>query len=358
MDLEKHNMGKRKWKQISEKERYKIEALYEQGLTPLQIGNALSPKRDRRTIERELKSGLVEQKRINPTNNKYAPLYIVELVYKADRAQTVHEEWAANKGRGLKIGNDQKLADHIESKIKNEKWSPDVIIGRLKAKGWAYKTTICTKTVYNYIDKGIFREVTNKDLWVKKDGAKKRDYKKIRTVALNNRNGKSITERPKGADDRSEPGHWEIDLVVGKQGTKPVILTLVERKARKSLYVLVKNKTQKEVIAAIKRARRRVGGDFSAVIRTITADNGSEFLDSEAIKKAAGCGEVYYAHPYSSWERGSNENGNRILRRFVPKGTDIGKLTAKELQRIEDWVNNYPRKIHGYKTANEMMAAA
>lgn len=147
-------------------------------------------------------------------------------------------------------------------------------------------------------------------------------------------------------------------MVVGKQGTKPVILTLVERKARKSLYVLVKNKTQKEVIAAIKRARRRVGGDFSAVIRTITADNGSEFLDSEAIKKAAGCGEVYYAHPYSSWERGSNENGNRILRRFVPKGTDIGKLTAKELQRIEDWVNNYPRKIHGYKTANEMMAAA
>lgn len=358
MDQENHNMCKRKWKQISEKERYKIEALYEQGLSPAQIGNTLNPKRDRRTIERELKRGLVEQKRMNPSFKKNEPLCIIKETYKADVAQMRHNIQAANKGRGLKIGNDQKLADYIESKIKNEKWSPDVIIGRLKAKGWGYKTTICTKTVYNYIDKGIFREVTNKDLWVKKDGCRKRNYGKIRTVALNNKKGKSITERPKEAEERGEAGHWEIDLVVGKQGTKPVILTLVERKARKSLYVLAKNKTQKEVIAAIKRARRRVSGDFSAVFKTITADNGSEFLDSEAIKKASGCVEVYYAHPYSSWERGSNENSNRILRRFVPKGTDIGKLTAKELQRIEDWVNNYPRKIHNYKTANEMMMAA
>ena len=167
---------------------------------------------------------------------------------------------------------------------------------------------------------------------------------------------KTRNGRPKEADERTESGHWEIDLVVGKQGTKPVILTLIDRKTRKSLYVLVKNKTQKEVILAIKRVRRRVGGNFDAVFKTITADNGSEFLDSEAIKKAAKCDEVYYAHPYSSWERGSNENGNRILRRFVPKGTDIGKLTQKELQRIEDWVNNYPRKIFDYKTANEIAA--
>ena len=130
----------------------------------------------------------------------------------------------------------------------------------------------------------------------------------------------------------------------------------MDRKNRKSLYVRVKNKTQEEVIAAIKRVRRRAGGNFDEVFKTITADNGSEFLDSEAIKKAAKCDEVYYAHPYSSWERGSNENGNRILRRFVPKGTDIGKLTVGELQRIEDWVNNYPRRIFGYKTANEMAA--
>lgn len=189
-----------------------------------------------------------------------------------------------------------------------------------------------------------------------KNGIRKRDYKKVCKVAMNNREGKSITERPREANERSEKGHWEVDLVAGKQGTKAAILTLVERKTRKSLYVIVRNKTQQEVIRAIRRVRKRVGGDFSEVFKTITADNGSEFLDSRGIKKAAGCWEVYYAHPYSSWERGSNENGNRILRRFIPKGTDIGKLTENELQRIEDWVNNYPRKIHGYKTANEMMA--
>lgn len=357
MDQDKHNTCKRKWKQISERERYKIEALYEQGLTPAQIGNALNPKRDRRTIERELLLGLVEQTRMNPSYKKHEPLYITEATYKADTAQLIHDERASNKGRGLKIGNDQKLADYIEWKIKDEKWSPDVVIGRIRAEGMAFKTTICTKTVYNYIDKGIFREVSNKDLWVKKDGGKKRDYKRIRKVALNNKNGKSITERPKDADERSEQGHWEIDLVMGKQGTKPAVLTLVERKTRKSLYVLVRNKTQREVIRAISRARKSVGGDFSEVFKTFTADNGSEFLDSGAIKEASGCREVYYAHPYSSWERGSNENGNRILRRFIPKGTDIGSLTDEELQKIEDWVNNYPRKIHGYKTANEMSAA-
>jgi IS30 family transposase len=351
MEQEKNSTETRKFQQITEKERYKIEGYFDQGLTPGQIGKLL--KKSTRTIERERNRGLVEQKRMNPSNKRYEELYIVECLYKADVAQRRHDEKAANKGRGLKIGHDQRLADYIEDKIKREKWSPDAIIGRMKSKGFC--TTVCTKTVYNYIDAGIFRDVSNKDLWVKKC-KKKRDYKKIRTVALNNRNGKSITERPKEADDRTEKGHWEIDLVVGKQGTKPVILTLVERVTRKSLYVLVKNKTQKEVIAAIERARRRVGGNFDEVFKTITADNGSEFLDSEAIKKAAKCNEVYYAHPYSSWERGSNENGNRILRRFVPKGMNIGKLTRKELQRIEDWVNNYPRKLHNYMTANEMAA--
>lgn len=177
-------------------------------------------------------------------------------------------------------------------------------------------------------------------------------------MALNNRTGKSITERSRAANERREQGHGKIiDLVVGKQGTNTAILTLVERKYRKPLYVLARNKTQEEVIKAIKRARKRKDGDFTEIFKTITANNGGELLNSEAIKLAFGCGEIYYAHSYSSWERGSNENGNRILRRFVPKGTDIGKLTDKELQRIEDWVNNYPRKIPGYKTAKEISVA-
>lgn len=343
---EQDTTKERKWKQLTEKERYKIEALCQQGLRAAEIGEALSPKRDRRTIERELARGMTLQRNSDLTERRQ---------YLADVGQRKHDEKAANKGRGLKIGHDHKLALHIEDKIKKERWSPDAVIGNIKAEGLQFETSICTKTIYNYIDKGIFAGISNKDLWVKKEG-RKRGYRQTRTVALNNKNGKSIIERPKEANERTEQGHWEIDLVVGKQGTKPAILTLVERKTRKSLYVLVKNKTQREVIAALKRVRRRVDGDFNNVFKTITADNGSEFLDSEAIKKAAKCGEIYYAHPYSSWERGSNENGNRILRRFIPKGTDIGKISADELQRIEDWVNNYPRKIFGYKVANQIAA--
>jgi IS30 family transposase len=348
------NIKKKKWEQIFEKERYKLEGYFEQGLTPAQIAPFIG--KSKRTIERERKMGLVEQKQINKSNNKNAPLYVFEKVYKADTAQMRHDERASNKGRGLKIGHDHKLANYIEKKIKEEKWSPDAVMGRINAEGMEFKTKICTKTVYNYIDKGIFAGLSNKDLLIKKDG-KKRKYRQIRTVALNNKNGKSISERPKEADERTEQGHWEIDLVVGKQGTKPVILTLVERKSRKSLYVLVKNKTQKEVIAAIKRVQNRINGNFGEVFKSITADNGSEFLDSEGLKEAANCEEIYYAHPYSSWERGTNENGNRILRRFIPKGIDIGNITEDELQCIEDWVNNYPRRLLGYKTANEVYVA-
>jgi IS30 family transposase len=346
MGQEQNITEQKKWEQLSEKDRYKIESLFQEGLSAAEIGKRLSPNRDRRTIERELAHGMTLQRNSDLTEKK---------VYLADVGQRVHDEKAANKGRGLKIGHDHALARYLEQKIGEEGWSPDAAIGAIKAQSLEFSVSLCTKTVYNMIDRGDFLNLTNEDLAIKRNGVK-RPYKRVRSVALNNKNGKSITERPQEADDRTEMGHWEIDLVVGKQGTKPVILTLVERKTRKSLYILVKNKTQKEVISAIKRLRKRVGGDFSCVFKTITADNGSEFLDSDSIKKAAKCDEVYYAHPYSSWERGSNENGNRILRRFVPKGTDIGKLTPIELQKIEDWVNNYPRRIFGYKSANQMAA--
>ena len=112
------------------------------------------------------------------------------------------------------------------------------------------------------------------------------------------------------------------------------------------------------MLQAIRRAHRRVKGDFTQVFKSITSDNGSEFWDGKGLQKAAKRDEVYYAHPFSSWECGRNENGNRILRRFLPKGTDLSTLKPRELKQIEDWVNNYPRKIFGYKTANDMYAAA
>lgn len=351
MERINNNTKKRTWQQINEEIRYKIEAYFDEGLSPSKIAELLGYSK--RTIERERKLGTVIQRKQNPNYKKYEDEYITVKVYKADVAQRRHEENAANKGRSLKIGSDYKLVEYIEDKIINGHQSPDAIIGRIKAENLKFDKSICTKTLYNYIDAGLFLNISNKDLPVKCK-PQKRDYKKIRKVALNNKRGKSISERPEEINNRSKKGHWEIDLVLGKKGTKPAILTLVERKTRKSIYILIKNKTQNEVINAIKKARKKLNGAFENIFKTITADNGSEFLDSLGIKEAGKCEEVYYAHPYSSWERGSNENGNRMLRRFIPKGTNIEGITEEHLQWIEDWVNNYPRKILGYRTANEM----
>jgi IS30 family transposase len=254
----------KKWKQLTEKDRYKIEALLAQGLTAARIAAALTPPRDRRTIEREIARGLTLQRNSDLTER---------IVYLADVGQRKSEEAGSNKGRGLKIGHDHKLAQYIVDKIKNERWSPGAVIGYIEAEGLEFETRICTKTLYNYIDQGIFLEISNKDLWVKKDG-KKRKYRKVGAVALNNKNGQSIDERSKEANDRTEQGHWEIDLVVGKQGTKPAVLTLVERMTRKTIFIMVKNKTQKEVLTALRRIKRRVKGDFSSVFKSITEDNG------------------------------------------------------------------------------------
>lgn len=342
---------RKKWKQLTERDRYKIEALLNADMKPSEIARKIGCSR--RTIERERKRGMTEQLCVATSHIIEKGDMQVQYVYLADVAQRKHEEKAANKGRNLKIGSDHALVAHIEKRIGQEHWSPAAVIGEIKEKNLRFKEQICVKTLYNYIDRGLFLNISNKDL-VHKKKSKKKKCKRVRSVALNNRNGMSIEDRSDEANNRTEFGHWEIDLVIGKKGTKPAILTMVERLSRKSIYVKTLNKTQEEVFKAIRRAHKRVGGDFAQVFRTITADNGSEFLDGAGIKEAAGCDEVYYAHPYSSWERGSNENCNGILRRFLPKGTDFSKLTTKELQRIEDWVNNYPRKIFGYKTANDI----
>ena len=132
MDQEKCSTKEGKWKQINEKERYKIEALLEQGLTPAEIGANLNPKRDRRTIEREIERGLTEQRDY---------LWRERYVYCADVGQRKHEENASNKGRDLKIGHDHRLAEHIERKIIEEKYSPDAVIGEIKAKDLKFETT-------------------------------------------------------------------------------------------------------------------------------------------------------------------------------------------------------------------------
>ena len=340
---------RRHFKHITLRERYQIEILLKEKKRPSEIAKLLG--KHKRTIEREIARGTVRMLRHDLT-------YVDK--YCADVAERIYRERAANKGPCLKIGYDHKLANHIEKKIIQEKYAPDAVIGEIRAKGIKFKTSICTKTLYNYIDKEIFANITNKYLPVKRVPRKKR-HKKVR-VAHNNLKGTSIEERPEAAGSREEAGHWEMDCVVsGKGKGKAALLVLTERKSRKELIRKMPEKTQKSVKKALDRLEREYGTRFTEVFKTITVDNGSEFLNSAELessvrKPGTKRTKIFYAHPFSAWERGSNENANKLIRRFIPKGTDISKLKQKDIRRIENWMNNYPRKIHGYKSANEMAA--
>lgn len=360
MGQDNHTIERRKWKQLSEKERYEIEALLRAGHKAKEIAEQLG--RDRRTVEREIKRGSIVHRRENPKWSRSPEVkeYLDEMVYAADAGQQRAQRNAANKGRGLKVGRDHKLVRHLERRIGQEGYSPDAAIGEIKAKGLIFETSLCTKTVYNMIDRGDFLNLTHRDLPVKKDG-KKREYRKTRTVALNNLKGRSIEERPEAVSNRREIGHWEMDLVVGKG--RACLLVLTERKSRKEMLFKLPDKRQQNVIAALDRLERRHRGRFKERFRSITTDNGSEFLNSDGLEASSlNPGEkrtvCYYAHPYSAWERGSNENANKLIRRFVPKGTDIDKLSVADVKRIERWMNNYPRRMFEYKTANDVYKAA
>ena len=263
MGQEQNNTKARKWKQLSEWERYKIEALLQSGLTPIEVSKQIG--RDRRTIDSEINKGSVVQ----------LDTHLQEHIrYCADTGQRVHKERASNKGRPLKIGYDHKLAAYIEQKIGTERYSPDAVIGEIKAKDIRFDTQICTKTVYNYIDKNVFLNITNKDLAVKKKG-KSRKYRKTGVVALNNLKGRSIEERPESVDMRADSNHWEMDCVVGKG--KACLLVMTERTSRKELIFKLKAKKQEYVREVIDKLECKYKSRFTGC-QSFTDDNGCEFL--------------------------------------------------------------------------------
>lgn len=347
MSLSNNSTNKRSFKHLSEKERYQIEILLKDKKKAKEIASIMG--RNRRTIEREILRGSVSLLNSDLIHSER---------YCADVGQGKYEEASSNKGAGLNIGHDHKLARYIEKKIIEDKYSPDAVIGEIKAKNLQFETYICTKTLYSYIDKGIFANISNKDLPIKGDKKKCR-YQQVR-IAHKNLKGTSIEERPEHIENREEYGHWEMDCVVGnKGGSKATLLVLTERKTRQEIIRKMPDKTQASVKKELDKIEVKYGKKFSEYFKTITVDNGPEFLNSIELETSIFClkkkrFKLYYAHPYSSWERGSNENANKLIRRFIPKGTDIGKLKNKDIERIEHWINNYPRRIFGYKTANEM----
>lgn len=334
----------RKGKHLNWEERIQIETLQRQGLSSKEIGNDLN--RPERTIRRELQRGWVLHR---------LSQYTVEERYSAQRGQTIYEERVRSRTSCESL--DERLTECLREQIVEKQNSPEVIAVWMKQEELDY--AVCFKTIYNLIDRDLIPGVSNDSLWEKhkrKQTHRSLHRKRKRAVPP----GRSIENRPEPIAEREEAGHWEIDLVVGGQGKgSAVLLTLTERKTRKEIIRKLKDKTQSAVVRAMNGIERQMGKEaFKVVFKSITADNGSEFLDYEALE-ASVFGQslrtrLYYAHPYSSWERGSNENANRIIRRFIPKGCDISKFTHKQIKRIEEWINNYPRKILDFKTAEEM----
>lgn len=345
--LRSKNMGKH-YNQFTERERYQLEALLKAGTKKKKIAELLG--KSVKTIYNEIKRGTVELLNSDLTKREE---------YLADRGQQVYEENKSHQGANLKIGNDYKLAEYIEDKIINDKYSPNAVLMEIDNNpDLEFKTKICKTTLYSYIDKNIFLNLTNKHLPIKKQG-KKQEYK--RTVALKNTKGRSIEERPKEILNRDDIGHWELDTVVGARGKgKACLLVFTERATRTELIRKIQDKKAESVVKALDKIEKELGAKkFRETFKTITMDNGVEFLDNEGIEKSCINKKTprtttYYCHPYASSERGSNENANKLIRRFVPKGDMIENYSDEDIAYIEHWMNNYPRKIFGGKTANQM----
>ena len=297
------------------------------------------------TIYYELKKGQYEH-----TTQKdtfwYGVRYKKQIRYSAQIAQDRYNQVCLNKGRDLKIGKDFALVQYMEKRVNEDKISPCAVLGEIKYKNLPF-TIISKTTLYRYIDIGIFANI--------KIEKRKRAYKKV-TIKRAPK-GTSIEKRPQEIRQRKTFGHWEMDCVCGSN--KATLLVLSERLTRKEIIFQMQDQKANSVIHCLNVLERRFGSMFKKVFKSITVDNGSEFADFKGIEKScygrnARRTLVYYCHPYCSSERGTNERLNREIRRLIPKSTPLSKYTIQDVQKVEDWINNYPREVLGYATSQEM----
>jgi len=324
---------------------------------------------DRMCLERALKAGLNKREIAEMLGVHISTIYrelrrgrythmdtnlLTEEWYSPDIAEEKYRAHLAAKGGALKIGNDHPFAKRIEYLIAQEKYSPAAALSVVGKEG--AKTMVCRNTLYSYIDKGIFLHLSNKDLPVK--GKRRKRYRKIHRMSKPP-NGESIEYRPDGVLDRTEPGHWEMDTVVGrKKGRNSVLLVLTERRTRREHIIKMPDKTADSVVYALDTLEHKYKSLFPEVFKSITVDNGTEFSNVRGMERSRFTEEnrtkIYFCHAYSAWERGSNENLNKMIRRHFPKSTDFNRISKKRIQQVEDWMNEYPREIFGYRSAKDV----
>ena len=329
------SQNKRNFNHFSLSERKLIEKLNRQGFSISSIAKLLD--RHRSSIYRQI-------------NNKKNTDFVrigkkVKRLYVANKAQSNYEYNKSNCGPKYKLLNDKNLVAYIENCVINKKWSPQVALGRARLLELSFNINISAKSIYNYIDRNQLK-ITPFHLRFKLRRKKpKKQYIKQNKRKL----GKSIEQRPLFINERMEFGHWEGDTIVDKNCNSILILT--ERLTRYGIMIKLKHHTSDEVLKNLNILKRKFGKNFKNIFKTITFDNGSEFYKTVELENKNF--QVYFTHPYCSYEKGGVENFNGIIRRYIPKTKDIRSLTRQKIQAINKQINEIPRKILNYKTPSE-----
>lgn len=308
-----------KYHQLTSHERFSLASLRKQGLNQSEIARNMG--RHRSTVCRELKRN----------SSRHDGSY---------RPSKACEKTAGRRSRSRRNQRVSAAQWRIVEKLLQEKWSPEQIAG---TRHLARSFRISHETIYRHIWKDKAQEGS---LYTHLRCAQKRRRKRYRSYDSRGRlaGKRHISERAPIINDRTELGHWEIDTVIGK-GSQHCIVTLVERISGFTLIGKLKARTKKELNRRTIKLIRRFPGRF----QSITADNGTEFHDYKELERKTGV-IFYFATPHHSWERGTNENTNGLIRQYIPKGTSMTRLTQPQCNAIAHKLNTRPRKRHGFRT--------
>ncbi|MCP3686274.1 MAG: IS30 family transposase [bacterium] len=301
-------------KHLTLEERIKMEALVEMDIGADQIAKQLG--RGRSTIYRELQRG-----------DSCSPHYSAKLCQKQARhSMSRNQESKSPAHNVIKI---------VEEKILNEQWSPEQISNWLKIQG---RESVSFTWIYKYIkkDKAEGGELHNH--LRRGCGSYLKGHKPYKGKI---KDRVSIEARPEIVNQRSRLGDYEIDLIVGPKN-KGAILTIVDRLSRECRISMLSGKSSEKVCSSVVEV-------LPSNARTVTSDNGTEFTDHKKISSKCKL-QYYFAHPYASYERGSIENLNGLIRQYIPKGTGFDFIKEEEIKAIEEKLNNRPRKVLDFLT--------
>lgn len=316
----------KQYTQLTERERNQICILSKEGLQGTEI--AMRIKRHPSTVNREL--------RRNRGKNGYS----------AEQAHKRATERRSNASSGTKI--EPATLEYVVEKLTKEQWSPEQISGRIGK-------DIGGSVSYEWIYQHIYADRKNGGNLHKhlRQGHKKRRRRcnpgANRAGRGHIKNRRDIDERPAHVEWRLAFGHWEIDTIIGKNQSGAA-LTIVERKSRFTIVIPLENRQSDIVAAETIRALKPI----QDTVKSITADNGKEFARHEWVAEKLGI-DYYFAKPYHSWERGTNENANGLIRQYIPKASSILDVNRETAQQVMDKLNNRPRKILNYLTPTEVL---